>query len=380
MNRRTQIVHAGVDRDPYTGAASIPIYQTSTYAQKDPERLSRYDYSRSDNPTREALELAIAELEGGAVGLAFGSGMAAISSVLLLLQPGDHLVVSRHIYGGTFRVLTTLFKRWGLKSEFVNCEDPEQVRRAITPSTRALFVETPSNPLLQITDLRAMAAIAREHGLLALTDNTFMTPCLQRPLEFGFDVVMHSATKFLGGHSDVVAGLVVTSDAALGRRLKSIQNGFGAILGPQDSWLTLRGMRTLGVRMLEQQRNADSVARRLLGHPAVQRVWYPGLEQHPGSATHLAQSDGGGAVLSFDLGSRAAATAMLRRVRLPVVGVSLGGVESILTYPPTMSHASMPPDERALRGIGEGLVRLSVGLEDPEDLVADLEQALNPIG
>lgn len=376
MNYRTRLIHSGGDRSRHHGASSVPIYQTSTYHQPDPERLGAYDYARSDNPTREALERAIAELEGGARGLAFASGMAATSSVLLLFQPGDHLVVGRDIYGGTYRVLTTLFRQWKLDATFVDSTDAEAVRRAVTPATKAVFVETPANPLLTITDLRAVAQIAREHNLLAITDNTFMTPYLQRPLELGFDVVVHSATKYLGGHSDLIAGVAVTRDAALGRRLKAVQNAFGAILGPQDAWLVLRGIRTLGVRLEAQQRAAGAIARWLASRPEIRRVFYPGLDAHPGRATHFGQASGGGAMLAFEFQDGPAATAFLKRARLPLVAVSLGGVESILSYPATMSHASMPRPERLARGITDGLVRLSVGLEDEADLIADLESAL----
>ena len=376
MNDRTRLIHSGQDRDPHTGASSIPIYQVSTYHQQDPEHLGPYDYGRSDNPTREALEQTLAQLEGGARGLAFASGMAATSSALLLFQPGDHLVVGRDIYGGTYRILTTVFHRWKLDVTFVDTADPDLVRRAIRPETRGLFVETPANPLLQITDLRAMAAIAREHGIVAITDNTFMTPYLQRPLELGFDLVVHSATKFLGGHSDLIAGAAVVREEALGRRLRSIQNSFGAILGPQDSWLVLRGIKTLAVRLDAQQRTADQIARWLLTRPEIRRVYYPGLEQHPGRDIHSRQTRGAGAVLSFELADGPAAVAFLKRAKLPLVAVSLGGVESILSYPATMSHAAMPKPERQARGITDGLVRLSVGLEDAEDLIIDLRSAL----
>jgi cystathionine beta-lyase len=376
VNDRTRVIHGGRDRDPHTGASGIPIYQVSTFHQPDPEHLGAYDYARSDNPTREALEHTLAQLEGGARGLAFASGMAATSSALLLFQAGDHLVVGRDIYGGTYRVLTTIFKRWGLDVSFVDSADPDAVRRAVKPATRGLFVETPANPLLQITDLRAMAAIAREHGLLAITDNTFMTPHLQRPLDLGFDIVVHSATKFLGGHSDLIAGVAVTRDAELGKRLKAVQNSFGAILGPQDAWLTLRGVKTLAVRLEAQQRAAGEIARWLLARPEVRRVHYPGLASHPGAEVHASQARGAGAVLSFELADGPTAVAFMKRVRLPLVAVSLGGVESILSYPATMSHAAMPREERLARGITDGLVRLSVGLESAEDLIADLEQAL----
>lgn len=379
MNRHdlpTRLVHPPQDRDPRTGASSIPIYQTSTYHQTDPEHLSRYDYARSDNPTREALELAVADLEGGTRGFAFASGMAAISSVLMIFQAGDHVVVGEDIYGGTYRVLTTLFKRWGLTVTFADGTDLERLAAAVTPATKAIFVETPSNPTLKITDLAAVAALARRHGLLAITDNTFMTPLLQRPLELGFDLVIHSATKFIGGHSDLIAGLAVVKDPELGRRLRQVQNGFGAILGPQDSWLTLRGLKTLGARLERQQQSAGVIARWLQGRPEVKTVYYPGLAEHPGHEIHQRQAAGAGAVLSFELASKALALRLLTQVRLPLVAVSLGGVESILSYPVTMSHASMPANERAARGITDRLVRWSVGLESPADLIADFEQAL----
>ncbi|MEI8138480.1 MAG: aminotransferase class I/II-fold pyridoxal phosphate-dependent enzyme [bacterium] len=376
MNYATRLIHSGKDRDPYTGASSIPIYQASTFHQADPEHLGHYDYARSGNPTREALEQAIASLEGGARGLAFASGMAATSSVLMLFSPGDHLVVGQDIYGGTFRALTTLFRQWKLEVTFVDSTDPASVRKAITPATRALFVETPANPLLSITDLRAMVEIAREHKLLAITDNTFMTPYFQRPIELGFDVVVHSATKFLGGHSDLIAGLAVTREAELGHRLKVIQNTFGAILGPQDSWLVMRGIKTLGVRMDAQQRTAGMMAEWLLKRPEVKRVYYPGLPQHTGHGVHKAQASGAGAVLSFELHDVATTLNLLKRVKLPLMAVSLGGVESILSYPATMSHAAMPKPERLARGISDSLVRLSAGLEAPEDLMADIDAAL----
>jgi cystathionine beta-lyase len=374
---RTRVVHAGPDRDPVTGASSIPIYQASTFDQDDPFNLGTYDYGRSGNPTREALERALAELEGGAVGLAFASGMAAISSALMLLQPGDHVVASEDIYGGTFRVLTTLFKRWGLSVSFVDTTDARRVRDALQPTTKALLVETPSNPLLRITDLRAMAGLARERGLLSVVDNTFMTPYLQRPLDLGFDLVVHSATKFLGGHSDLIAGAAVTREPELGRRLRRVQNSFGAVLAPHDSWLLLRGLRTLAARLDAQQRGAERIAAQLARHAAIAGVRYPTLETHPGRATHLAQARGGGAVLSFEVRDPGLTRSFLRALRLPLVAVSLGGVESIMSYPRTMSHAGMPSEERLQRGIGDGLVRLSVGLEDPEDLLADIEHALD---
>ncbi len=373
----TRIIHSGVDRDPHTGASSIPLYLASTYSQPDPEHFGAYDYTRSGNPTREALEKTLAELEGGAEACAFASGMAATSSVLLLFQPGDHLILSEDIYGGTFRVVSKLFSRWGLGASFVDTSDPRKVRAAITPQTKALFVETPSNPLLRITDLNEMTNIAQENGLLAIADGTFTTPYLQRPLEFGFDIVVHSATKFLSGHSDVLAGAAITRTKELGQRLRFVQNAFGAVLGVQDAWLLLRGIKTLGVRLAAAQETAGELARKLQAYPEIMRVNYPGLREHPGAAIHARQSDGGGAVLSFELTSEELAQEFLRHLKLPLLAVSLGGVESIVTYPVTMSHAAMPPAERALRGITGRLVRWSVGLESAADLLADIRQALD---
>lgn len=376
LSLRTRILHHGADTDPHTGAAAVPVYQVSTFAQKDPVNLGKYEYARGENPTREALEHAIAELEGGVTGAAFASGMAAICSVLLLFQPGDHLLVAEDVYGGTYRALTTIFRRWGLESSFVDASEPEKVAAAIRPNTRALFVESPSNPTLKITDLAAVASLAKEKGLLTIVDNTFMTPYLQRPIDFGFDVVVHSATKFLGGHSDLIAGLVVSRDAGLGDRIKFIQRAFGAILGPQDAYLVSRGIKTLAARMEIQQAGADKIARWLAGVPGIRKVYYPGLAGHPGYEVHLRQAAGAGAVVSFELPDGPSAHRFMRSVRLPLLAVSLGGVESILSYPATMSHGSMPREERLARGITDGLVRLSVGLEDPEDLIRDLEQAL----
>ena len=379
MDLTTLLIHpdpSGTDHQDGFGDLAPPIHQTSTFAQADPLCLGPYDYSRSGNPTREAVESAIASLEGGARGLAFASGMAAISSVLLLFSPGDHIVASRDLYGGAYRALTTLFARWGLETTFVDAADTDALALAVTPRTRAVYVESPSNPLLTVTDLAAVAALAKAHSLVSIIDNTFMTPFLQRPIALGFDIVLHSATKFLGGHSDVVAGLTVTAAADVGQRLQAVQNTFGAVLGPQDSWLTLRGMRTLAVRLAAEQATAQTLAPWLAARPEVTRVHYPGLPSHPGHAIHQSQADGPGAVISFELPDAAAATIFMRALRLPKLAVSLGGVESILSYPATMSHAAMPPAARAERGISDALVRLSVGLESASDLMEDLDQAL----
>jgi cystathionine beta-lyase len=377
MDYRTKILHTGRDRDPYTGASSIPIYQASTFAQDDPVEFGPYEYARGTNPTREALEETIALLENGANGYAFASGMAAISSVLLLFQPGDHIIVSDDVYGGTYRILTTIFERWGLKHTFVDMTNAANIEEAVLPETKAIFAETPSNPLLTITDLSAVVEIAKKNNLLTIIDNTFMSPYLQRPIEFGFDIIIHSATKFLGGHSDLIAGLVVTKDKDWGHRVKTIQTGFGAILGPQDSWLLLRGIKTLSARMDAQQKSAEIIADWLSEQKEIKKVYYPTLSSHPGREIHLKQASGGGAVVSFELENGDIAREVLRNVKIPLMAVSLGGVESILSYPTTMSHSAMPEHERHGRGIVDGLVRLSVGLEDAKDLCDDIAGAID---
>jgi cysteine-S-conjugate beta-lyase len=376
MKFATQLIHGGQTIDPVTGSLSLPIYQTSTFAQRSVDHFGKYDYARSGNPTRDALEEVVANLEGGTDGFAFASGMAAISSTFMLFAPGDHLVVCEDVYGGTFRVLTKLFSQWGLEVTFVDATETAAIASAIRPATRALYLETPSNPLLKITDLRDAVSLAREHGVLTIVDNTFMTPYLQRPLELGCDIVLHSGTKFLNGHSDVICGFAVVGDHDLAKRLGFIQNAFGAILGPQDCWLVLRGLKTLKVRMEESQSTARRVAQWLSEQPRVSRVLYPGLLDHPGHAIHTGQADGSGAVLSFELASHDLTRKLLEEVELAAFAVSLGGVESILSYPARMSHAAMPPSEREARGISDTLVRLSVGLEDADDLIADLERVL----
>lgn len=377
MKFGTRIIHTGREIDPTTGALSVPIYQTSTYRQESVDHFGKYDYARSDNPTREALEETVAQLENGSRGFAFASGMAAISSTLLLFSPGDHLVVCEDVYGGTFRALTQLFSRLGVESTFVDATDTAAIEAAFRPNTKGLYLETPSNPLMKITDLAAAARLARERGAITLVDNTFMTPYLQRPLDLGCDVVLHSGTKFLNGHSDVICGFAVVRDPELGQRIRFIQNAFGAILGPQDSWLVLRGIKTLRVRMEESQAGAINIAGWLAGEKRVTRVFYPGLPGHPGHDIHGRQASGPGAVLSFTLDTVETTRRLLEGMRLAAFAVSLGGVESIISYPARMSHAAMPPAERAARGIGDTLVRLSVGLEDADDLVAEMDRLIN---
>ncbi|EJL42361.1 aminotransferase class I/II-fold pyridoxal phosphate-dependent enzyme [Brevibacillus agri] len=379
MNFATKVLHGSTCIDPFTGASSVPIYQASTFHQFDLDQPGTYDYARSGNPTRHALEEAIAALEGGARGFAFSSGMAAISSVFMLFSAGDHIVVAEDVYGGTFRFLTRVLSRMGISVTFVDATQTEAVREAITPATKGVYLETPSNPTLKVTDIAAVSAVAKEHGLLVIVDNTFLTPYYQRPLELGADVVIHSATKFIGGHSDVVAGLAVTRDAALGEQLYLIQNGMGAILGVQDCWLVMRGLKTLKARLDVSTKSAGILAEWLSTHPGVSRVYYTGLADHPGHLVQQQQASGHGAVLSFDVGSRERAKALFDRVKLPIVAVSLGAVETILSYPVMMSHAAMPAAEREARGITDGLIRLSAGLEDVDDLLADLKQALDAL-
>lgn len=376
MKFATELIHGTAPIDPEHGSLSHPIYLSSTFAQGSMEHFGKYDYSRSGNPTREALEEAVAGLEKGAVGLAFASGMAAISSTLLIFAPGDHLLVCEDVYGGTFRALTPVLKNWGLNATFVDATDTAAIAAAIRPETKALYLETPSNPLIKVTDLKGAAALAKEKGILTIVDNTFMTPYLQRPLELGCDIVLHSGTKFLNGHSDVLCGFAVAKDPAVGQRIRFIQNAFGAVLGPQDCWLVLRGLKTLKVRMEEHQASAKLIVSWLKEQKEVAKIYYPGLPEHPGYEIHNAQSSGPGAVLSFELSSYEVTRKLLEGVKLSAFAVSLGGVESILSYPAKMSHAAMPPAEREARGIKDTLVRLSVGLEDPEDLIADLERSL----
>ncbi|GHV45999.1 cystathionine gamma-synthase [Spirochaetia bacterium] len=377
LRQGTLLIHNGHEIDPASGALGVPIIQTSTFDQGDLSKPVEFDYARSGNPTRKALEETIAILEGGARGYAFGSGIAAVSSALGIFSAGDHIVAAEDIYGGSWRILNTFYKHWGLELTAVDASDTEQVRRAIKPNTRALFLETPSNPLLKITDLAACIAIAKEAGLITIVDNTFMTPCRQRPIELGADIVVHSATKFIGGHSDVISGLAVTRTEELGKRVYAVQNSFGAVPGPWDVWLVLRGIKTLKVRFDAQEKTAQYLCEKLLKHPGVEAVYYPGLDNHPGRKIHDAQSSGAGAVFSFKTKTVEQAIRFLGKVELAAAAVSLGGVETIASYPVRMSHASIPPAERERLGITDTLIRISAGLEDPEDLATDFEQALS---
>lgn len=372
----TKLIHFGSEVDAATGASSVPIYQASTFHHHDIYNPPEYDYSRSGNPTRQALEEYITLLEGGARGFAFSSGMSAISTAFMLFSAGDHLIVTEDVYGGTYRLLTQILSRMNIETTFVDMTDLSAVKAALRPNTKGVFMETPSNPTLKITDIAAVAAWASQHQLISLVDNTFMTPYYQRPIELGVDIVLHSATKFLGGHSDVLAGLAVARTEELGNQLKYLQNGLGTVLGAQESWLLMRGMKTLGARMERSETSARKLADWLQGRSDIPAVYYPGLASHPEREIQEKQSTGYGAVVSFDVGSQERAKQVLSRVKLPLVAVSLGAVESILSYPAMMSHASMPAEVRSERGITDGLLRFSVGLEDIEDLIEDLQQAL----
>ncbi len=371
----TLAIHAGQRPDPVTGAVMTPVYLTSTYAQTAPGEHKGYEYSRTHNLTRHALQDCLAALEGARHGLAFASGLAATDAILHLLEAGDHVVHSDDVYGGTFRIFDKVFRRHGLSFTAVDATDPRNVERAMTPRTRLVWLASPTNPMLKIADLAAVAAVARARGAVSVVDNTFATPFLQRPLELGIDVVCHSTTKYLNGHSDVVGGAVLTSDAALFDRLRFLQNAVGAVPSPMDSFLVLRGLKTLHVRMERHQENALRLARFLEGHPQVERVTYPGLASHPQHALAMRQMRGGGGMLTFVVkGGLPAARAFLSSLRVFALAESLGGVESLIEHPAIMTHASVPPETRAALGIADGFIRVSAGIEAADDLVEDLER------
>ncbi|MDS0527179.1 aminotransferase class V-fold PLP-dependent enzyme [Clostridium sp. SHJSY1] len=377
MRIGTKLIHSEGSIDTNTGALSTPVYQTSTFHQFDIDNFGKYDYARSGNPTRDVLENLIAELEGGDKGFAFSSGMAAICSVLSIFSAGDHIVICGDVYGGTYRAVTKLFSRFNIEHTFVDASDLNEIKSAIKENTKCLYLETPSNPLLKITDIKGAVKIAKEKDIIVVVDNTFMSPLLQRPIELGVDIVVHSATKFLGGHSDVIAGLVVTKNKELSKEVKQIQNTFGAVLGPQDCWLLIRGIKTLKVRVLECQRNAEILVDWLKNRTEIEIVYYPGLEGHPGRELHLSQSYGGGAVLSFKFKSLEKTKDFLNNVENVGVAVSLGGVETIVSYPVKMSHAAIPREEREKLGVTDTLIRVSAGLEDIEDLIQSFEKAIS---
>ncbi|MBW3110567.1 MULTISPECIES: cystathionine beta-lyase [Bacillaceae] len=375
---QTSLIHShGFDKE--TGAVSTPIHHATTFHQQDFDQYGTYDYSRSGNPTRETVEETIAELEGGIRGFAFSSGMAAISTSFLLLSSGDHVLVSEEVYGGTYRMITEVLTKFDIEYSFVNMKDLHEVACSIKHNTKVIYMETPSNPLLNITDIEGVVKLAKANGCLTFLDNTFMTPLLQRPISLGVDVVLHSATKFLAGHSDVLAGLAVTGDEEIASKLAFLQNSFGAVLGVQDCWLLLRGLKTLHVRLKESSESAYKIATFLENRKEVEEVYYPGLSYHPGREIQVRQAEGPGAVLSFRLKGEDEVKQLIQNINIPVFAVSLGAVESILSYPSRMSHASMPKEERERRGITDGLLRLSVGLENVDELISDLKKGLDSI-
>lgn len=375
----TRAIHAGQPPDPRTGSVSVPIYQTSTYVMEELGRHKGYEYARVQNPTREALEENVASLEGGLAGHAFASGMSAVQTLMTLLAAGDHTVASSNVYGGTFRLFHHVLERYDLKFSWVDTSDPENVRRALTDRTRLVYVETPTNPMMSVSDIAAIAGIAREAGALVAVDNTFMTPYFQRPLELGADVVIHSTTKFMNGHSDSVGGVLISSREEDAEWFRFVSKTAGAILSPFDSFLVLRGLKTLPVRMERHETSARAVAEFLDGHPKVERVFYPGLPGQPGHDVQKRQASGFGALISFELGDEARAKRFLDRVEVMSLAESLGGVETLISHPASMTHASVPEDMRRELGITPGMVRVSVGIEDLDDLLGDLERALQAI-
>lgn len=379
MGFATDAIHVGQEPDPATGAIIVPIYQTSTFVQEELGKHKGYEYARTSNPTRSALERNLAALEGGRSCFAFASGMAAINALMSLFKGGDHVVAGHNLYGGTFRLFERVLKDFGLSFSYANTTRLNELEEALRPNTRLLFIETPTNPVMEITDIPAAAALAHAHQVLLAVDNTFMSPYFQRPLELGADMVLHSTTKYLNGHSDGVGGAVILNDAQLAERLKFIQNAAGAVLGPFDSWLVLRGVKTLAVRMRQHNENGFAVAQHLEAHPKVKKVHYPGLSSHPQYELAKKQMKGFGGMLSFETGSLANARTVSKSIRLCSLAESLGGVETLISHPATMTHASVPPEERQRLGITDGLVRVSVGIEDVSDIIADLDQALAKI-
>lgn len=379
MNFATKAIHAGQEPDPTTGAAMPPVYLTSTFVQEELGRDKGYTYSRVANPTRTLLENNIAALESASEGMAFSSGIAAIDALFRILQPGSHVIMSKDVYGGTYRLAVRIFAPFGIGFDFVDTTDWENIRRARRPSTRMIFIETPSNPLMTITDLAAVARYARKERILTVADNTFATPYLQRPIESGFDIVMHSVTKYLNGHSDMVGGFIATNDVETAHRLRFIQKAAGAVMSPFDAWMCLRGTKTLAVRMDRHCANAMAIAEWLQSQPGVRSVHYPGLKSHPQHALARKQMSGFGGMISFDTGSLSNAKKVLKRTRLCALAESLGGVETLIAHPATMSHAGIPKTERTAFGITDGLLRLSVGIEDAGDIRDDLARALAAI-
>lgn len=382
MKFNTKVIHGGQHHEPATGAVNVPVFLTSTFAQKSPgQLLSGYEYSRGANPTRQALEDSLASIENGARGLAFGSGLAAIDCVLKLLSPGDEVIAVDDLYGGSYRMFTRLFEKYQLKFTFIGFDNVEELENVITDKTKLIWLETPTNPLMKLIDIKMVADAVKGKDILVAVDNTFATPYIQKPLDLGADIVMHSATKYLGGHSDVIAGALIAKDAELGEKLHFIQFASGGILGPHDSYLVLRGIKTLALRMQRHSDNGFEVAKYLENHSLVEKIYYPGLSSHPqyDLATRQMTEFGGMVSFTFKSGKKEDAIKFLENIKVFTLAESLGGVESLANLPAMMTHASIPEDKRAVLGITDDLVRLSVGIEDAEDLIADLEQAFNTI-
>ncbi len=377
MKFATRAIHVGQEPDPLAGAVTFPIYQTSTYVQKEPGAESQYVYSRTSNPTRAALERNLASLEEGRFALSFASGMAAVTNILTLMKQGDHVVAGNDLYGGVHRLFNRILRNFGLRFSYVDTTNPTEIEAALTPETRLIWIETPSNPTIKIADIRRITEITRKHKVLLAVDNTFASPCLQQPLTLGADIVMHSTTKYLSGHSDLVGGAVILNDESLFERLKFAQNTMGAVPGPFDCWLTLRGIRTLVVRIAKHCENAMALAEFLENHPKVGRVLYPGLKSHPQHELARQQMSEFGGMLSFELkGGPEECKRLLKRTKIFLLAESLGGVESLIEHPGSMTHSSMPREDRERAGITDSLIRVSVGIEDIDDLKEDLTQAL----
>jgi cystathionine beta-lyase/cystathionine gamma-synthase len=379
MGFSTDCIHAGQEPEPHTGAVTIPIYQTSTYVQPELGRHKGYEYARTKNPTRSALEANLAALERGKHGHCFASGMSATDTVFRLLKSGDHVVAGENLYGGSYRLFSKVLEKFGLQFTYVDTSNVDNLRGAMRENTKLVFLETPTNPMMTVTDLAACADVAHKKGALVVVDNTFCSPWLQKPIELGADIVVHSTTKFLNGHSDSVGGVVVSNRDDIGEQIGFLQNAVGAILSPFDSWLVLRGVKTLAVRMKRHEENGVAMANYLANHAKVQKVYYPGLADHPGHELAKRQMNGFGSMIAFELGSHANAKKFLDRVRLCSLAESLGGVETLISHPESMTHASVPAETRQRLGITPGLVRISVGIEDLEDLIADLENAFDAV-
>lgn len=379
MGFLTDSIHAGQTADPTTGAVITPIYQTSTYAQEELGVSKGFDYGRTINPTRVALENNIAALEKGKFGLAFSSGMSAIQAVAGLLSAGDHVIVSDNVYGGTFRFFDKIMRRYGLTFSWVDTSDMKNIKAAITKETKMIYVETPTNPMLTITDLNAVAEIGKKHKFITVVDNTFMSPYFQRPLEFGIDIVLHSTTKYINGHSDVIGGIIVTSGQDLHEKLRFLQNAIGGVPSPFDCWLVMRSTKTLALRMRQHNENAIQMANFLNGHNKVKKVYYPGLASHPQHELAKKQMSGFGGMISIELGSLENGKNLLRHVKIFALAESLGGVESLICHPASMTHGSVPLEDRLKLNLTDGLVRLSVGCEDAEDLISDIKNALDKV-